>query len=77
MKLTINKKIILLFTGVTFFTACKVDTLNDPNNPSSSGIVINATLGELQNRDHYAQCQQRINRCFHNAEARFFRSYQQ
>jgi len=49
MKLTINKKIILLFTGVTFFTACKVDTLNDPNNPSSSGIVINATLGELQN----------------------------
>src|SRR4051812_16130401 len=49
MKPKINKIIILLLAGQLLLAACKVDTLVDPNNPSAGGIVINATLGELQN----------------------------
>jgi hypothetical protein len=49
MKLKIKSKIIVLFTGTLLFTACKLEKLEDPNNPSSGGIIINATLGELQN----------------------------
>lgn len=29
--------------------SCSVDTILDPNNPSADGIVINASLGEIQN----------------------------
>jgi hypothetical protein len=31
------------------FTGCKVDPILDPNNPSTSGITQNASIGELQN----------------------------
>lgn len=31
------------------FSACKVEPIPDPNNPSATGIVTNASLSELQN----------------------------
>jgi len=49
MKLDIRNKTIFMVTTVLILTSCKIETIEDPNNPSSSGIVINASLGELQN----------------------------
>lgn len=49
MKPTIRNKTIFIITSVLILTSCKIETIEDPNNPSSSGIVINASLGELQN----------------------------
>jgi hypothetical protein len=49
MKPTIRNKILFVLTVAVLFTACKIETIEDPNNPSSGGIIINASLGELQN----------------------------
>ena len=49
MKPTIKNKFIALLGTVVLVTACKIETIVDPNNPSASGIVANASLGELQN----------------------------
>jgi len=43
-----NKLIVLLMMAI-MLTACKIETIVDPNNPSAAGIVTNASLGELQN----------------------------
>ncbi len=49
MKPTIMNKLIVLLTMAVLLTACKIETIVDPNNPSAAGIVTNASLGELQN----------------------------
>lgn len=41
-----SRLILLLALG---YTGCKVDPILDPNNPSTSGISQNASIGELQN----------------------------
>lgn len=40
-------RLLLLMT--LGYTGCKVDPILDPNNPSTSGITQNASIGELQN----------------------------
>lgn len=40
-------RLLLLLT--ISYTGCKVDPILDPNNPSTNGIVQNASIGELQN----------------------------
>jgi len=49
MKPTIMNKLIVLLTMAVLLTACKIETIVDPNNPSAAGIITNASLGELQN----------------------------
>jgi hypothetical protein len=52
MKKIINysKQIILLpIVAVLMWTSCKVDVINDPNNPGAGTISENASLSELQN----------------------------
>ncbi|HYJ37254.1 MAG TPA: RagB/SusD family nutrient uptake outer membrane protein, partial [Chitinophagaceae bacterium] len=49
MKQNIRNKIIILLAPAVLLTACKIETIVDPNNPSSAGIVVNASLSELQN----------------------------
>lgn len=51
MKKIFNKclLLLLLLTCTLVFTACEVDPIEDPNNPGASGIIINATIGEIQN----------------------------
>ena len=49
MKPTIMNKLFALLAMAVLLTACKIETIVDPNNPSSAGIVTNASLGELQN----------------------------
>ncbi|OQP58244.1 carbohydrate-binding protein SusD [Niastella vici] len=39
----------VLFIIALGWSSCKVDPILDPNNPSTSGITQNASLGELQN----------------------------
>lgn len=40
---------MLVSATVLAATSCNVDTILDPNNPSADGIVLNASLGEIQN----------------------------
>lgn len=40
---------LLTLLAVLNFAACKLDDLDDPNNPSSGAIESNATLAEIQN----------------------------
>src|ERR1044072_1482413 len=42
----LSRLLLLLTLG---YTGCKVDPILDPNNPSTSGISQNASIGELQN----------------------------
>jgi hypothetical protein len=49
MKQNIRNRIIILLAPAVLFAACKIETIVDPNNPSSAGIVVNASLSELQN----------------------------
>ena len=45
-----NKKLHLVLLTISLCSAsCKIDTILDPNNPSAGGIVLNASLGEIQN----------------------------
>ena len=44
-----NRLIIFIFSGILVLSSCEVDGILDPNNPSASGIVQNASLGEIQN----------------------------
>jgi len=39
---------LLLFAALTW-TSCKVDVINDPNNPGAASITNNASLDEIQN----------------------------
>ncbi|GGA97623.1 RagB/SusD family nutrient uptake outer membrane protein [Puia dinghuensis] len=40
---------ILLFAAILAWSSCKVDVINDPNNPGANTITVNASLAELQN----------------------------
>jgi len=48
-KVSIYKPLLLLLTVIGMCSSCKVDSIPDPNNPSLSTIIQNATLGEIQN----------------------------
>ena len=41
------KKFIYLFTMVAIFFGCSIENVNDPNNPSVSGMVSDASKAEL------------------------------
>ena len=43
------KIVILLIFIVIGWSSCTVDSILDPNNPSTNGITQNASLGEIQN----------------------------
>lgn len=42
-------KVVVVAMPLFLFSACKVEPILDPNNPSASSIIINASLSELQN----------------------------
>jgi hypothetical protein len=44
-----TKKIPLFAFLLLLFASCKVEPIQDPNNPSAGGIVINASPSEIQN----------------------------
>ena len=44
-----NITVLAAIIFVTYFSSCKVEPLNDPNNPSPDVISQNASLGEIQN----------------------------
>ena len=50
MKKNINRYLLflLMLASTWVFTACEVDPIEDPNNPSAGGIVNDASLGEIQ-----------------------------
>ena len=41
--------LLLLSAATVLSPSCKVDVINDPNNPGASTITVNASLAELQN----------------------------
>jgi len=41
--------VLLIAYGSLLFTSCKLEPLEDPNNPGATTITINASLGEIQN----------------------------
>src|ERR1700754_1494301 len=38
-----------LLAAILTWTSCKVDTINDPNNPGAGTISVNASISEIQN----------------------------
>lgn len=48
MQLSISVKVVAVAITL-FLSSCKVEPILDPNNPSTGGIVVNASLSELQN----------------------------
>lgn len=50
MNIHLSTSLKVVAVAITLFlSACKVEPILDPNNPSTGGIVINASLSELQN----------------------------
>jgi hypothetical protein len=47
-KVVINIPLLLFLTSV-LWTSCKIDPINDPNNPGAGSITENASIGEIQN----------------------------
>jgi hypothetical protein len=45
----ITRIIFITTLTVMFFSSCRIEPLNDPNNPGSGPISANPTLGEIQN----------------------------
>ena len=43
------RSFLAVFTICMIVGSCNVDAILDPNNPSADGIVLNASLGEIQN----------------------------
>jgi starch-binding outer membrane protein, SusD/RagB family len=60
-----HRMIVLLVFWVSFIYSCKVEPIQDPNNPSPSGIAANGTLSEIQNLVDGTESGIRINMNFY------------
>src|SRR5687767_10766592 len=67
MKLLFIKPINLLFLllSIGYMVSCRVEPIDDPNNPSPDLVAANATLGEIQNLVDGAESGMRINMNFY------------
>ncbi|MFN2439697.1 MAG: RagB/SusD family nutrient uptake outer membrane protein [Chitinophagaceae bacterium] len=46
---SLTYKIIIAAFTISMLSSCEIDRIDDPNNPSVTGILQNASLGEIQN----------------------------
>jgi hypothetical protein len=49
MKRTLKSYIPVLLLALSFFSGCRIEPIDDPNNPGLGPISASATLGEIQN----------------------------